>query len=174
MIRGRANLLSDMFLPRRIHQKAFTLIELLVVIAIIAALAVVVYSALNPAKRLEDARDSRRNADVDTILTSIHTYIVDNKGSLPAGLSSGMSEIQLGTGGSGCAISTGGCSVVAAACVDVSTPLVKYLKSMPVDPSGETTYTSAKTGYSVVVDANNIVTVKACGTEGSTDISASR
>lgn len=155
-------------------QKGFTLIELLIVIAIIAALAVTVFAALNPVQRLKDAHDARRTSDVDTILTAIHQYIVDNKGALPTGLSTGMSEVQLGTGASGCAIATGGCSVVATACTNLATPLVAYLKSIPIDPTGGTTYTSAKTGYSVVVDSNNIVTIKACGTEGTNNISASR
>lgn len=163
-----------MFLPKYKKQSGFTLIELLVVIAIIAALAVVVYSALNPVKRLQDAKDSRRTADVDTILTSIHQSIVDNKGTLPAGLSTNMAETQIGTGATGCAIATGGCAAAATACVDLTTPLAKYQKSAPIDPLGGTTYTAAKTGYTVTVDANNIVTIKACGTEGTTNISASR
>jgi len=155
-------------------KSGFTLIELLVVIAIISALAITVFSALNPVKRLQDSHDARRTSDVDTILTAVHTAIVDAKGALPAGLTTGMAETQLGTGGSGCAIATGGCTVVATACVDLATPLAKYLKSMPIDPLGGSTYTASKSGYSIIVDSNNLVTVRACGTEGSTNISESR
>ncbi len=159
----------------RKQQKGFTLIELLIVVAIISALAIAVFVALNPAQRLKDAKDARRTADVDTILTAIHASIVDTKGILPAGLTTSMAETQLGSGASGCAIATGGCAVVATACVDLTTPLLKYLKAMPISPdSGATVYSAAKTGYSVTVDANNIVTIKACGTEGATNISASR
>lgn len=153
-------------------KRGFTLIELLIVITILATLAIVVYVALNPAQRLKDAKDARRNADVQTILTAIHASIVDAKGDLPSGLTAGMSEAQLGSAGSGCAIATGGCAVTTAACLDLSTPLVKYLKSIPIDPGLAST--STKTSYSVVVDSNGIVTVKACGTEGTVDISASR
>jgi prepilin-type N-terminal cleavage/methylation domain-containing protein len=159
-------------LPNKKNFTGFTLIELLVVITVISTLAVVVFVALNPAQRLKDARDARRVNDVQSLLTAIHEYTVDNKGSLPTGLST--TETQLGTGGTGCAISTGGCTVAATACLDLSTPLAKYLKSTPVDPLGGSTYTAAKTGYSAVVDANGIVTVRACGTEGSSNISASR
>ncbi len=151
--------------------KGFTLIELLVVITVLVALAVSVFVALNPAQRLKDARDARRTSDVDTILTAVHAYIVDNKGSYPSGLSAGMNEAQLGTSASACTVSTGGCSVATTACVDLSTPLVKYLKSIPVDPN---TGTAEKTLYSIVVDANGLVTVRACGTEGTTDIYVSR
>src|SRR5258708_18220698 len=75
-------------------QKGFTLIELLIVIVIITALAVTVFVALNPVKRVKDAHDSRRAADTETILTAIHEYIVDNNGSLPPAIAPG----QNGTG----------------------------------------------------------------------------
>ncbi|MEK7067872.1 MAG: type II secretion system protein [Patescibacteria group bacterium] len=152
------------------NKKGFTLIELLLVIGIIAVLAVVVFVALNPAQRFKDARDARRNTDVETILSAIHTSLVDNKGTFPSGLSAGMSEAQLGTAASGCVIATGGCSVTTGACLDMTTALVKYLKTIPIDPNG----TAASTKYAIVVDANGIVSIKACGTEGTTTISASR
>lgn len=150
-------------------RKGFTLIEILVVIAIIAILAVVVFVALNPAKRIADSKDSRRSTDVDSMLTAVHSYIVDNKGSLPAGLANGMVERQLGTAASGAAISTGGCAVTNDVALDLSTPLVKYLKSIPTDPDGA----AALTKYSIGVDANGIITIKACGAENIT-VAASR
>jgi prepilin-type N-terminal cleavage/methylation domain-containing protein len=150
----------------------FTLIELLIVITIIAALAVVVFVALNPIKRLADARDARRASNTEAILTAIHQYVADNKGSLPPGVSTNMVETQLGTSGTTCNIIQANCSIAATACVDLTTPLAKYLKSIPVDPGA--TYSAAKTGFSVTVDANNIVTIKACGGENNQNISQSR
>lgn len=163
----------------------FTLIELLLVVAIISALAVTVFVALNPAQRMKDSRDARRSADVETILSAIHTQVVDKKGSLPSNMPAVGVEAQLGTGNAAdCSpLSTGGCAVLAAqACVDLlsgTNNLSAYLKSMPIDPLAGATWTAAKTGYSVVVDANGIVTVKACATgtgtsEGANNISASR
>ncbi len=149
-------------------QKGFTLIELLVVIAIIAILAVLVFVALNPVERFQDARDSRRWTDVNSILTAVHEYIVDNDGDLPTGLSTGMSETQLGTCSSGGATL---CSGAAAACVDLSTVLGAYLKTVPLDPSDGTAPT---TGYSVEVDSNNIVTIKACSAENETTLETAR
>jgi len=151
--------------------RGFTLIELLVVIVILAALAVIVFVALNPLKRTQDARDARRATDVASILTAIHISTVDSKGSLPTGLSTGMAETQIGTAGSGCAISSGGCNASVAACLDLTSALPKYLKSIPIDPS---IGSADKTGYTVAIDSNNIVTVRACGTEGSTNILQSR
>lgn len=152
----------------KIRVKGFTLIELLVVIAIIAILAVTVFVALDPITRFADARNSRRWSDVNSILTAVHEYIVDNDGSLPTGLSSGMPEAQLGTCLSGGASL---CSGAASACVDLSTPLAKYLKSISQDPSDGSAPT---TGYSVEVDANNIVSVTACRAELSETIQVSR
>jgi len=152
-------------------KKGFTLIELLVVIVIISVLSVTVFVAMNPSKRIKDAKDDRRLVDMNSILTAVHQSIVDSKGTLPAGLTTGMVEKQLGTAVTGCTVATGGCAVVATAdCVDMTTPLAKYLKTIPTDPDG----TAALSKYSIVVDANNIVTVKACGTEGGTNLSVSR
>lgn len=161
----------------------FTLIELLIVITIIAALAVTVFVALNPAQRLSDARDARRTSDVDSILTAIHATIVDNKGSYPTNMQAvPVGEIkQLGTGNTAIlcpALALGGNCTTTAICMDLmadlAIDLIPYLKNMPIDPLGGTTYTSVKTGYTVVRDANGLVTVTACGTEAVTDIAASR
>ena len=137
-------------------KKGFTLIELLVVIAIIAILSVVVFVALDPVTRFADARNARRYSDVNSILTAIHEYIVDNNGALPTGLSAGMAATHIGTGSGN---------------VDLSTPLAKYLKTIPQDP---TNGTAADTGYTVAVDANNIVTVAAPNAENGATIQVSR
>lgn len=160
-----------MFIPalRKVlkNSRGFTLIELLVVILIIVSLAVVVFVALNPAQRLEDSRDARRTADVDSILSAMHQYIIDARG-ITTGLSLGTAEKQLGTGTTGCGLTAASCSISATACLDVSggTLLGKYLASMPIDPTAGTTYTAAKTGYAASMDANGIITVEACGVEG--------
>lgn len=163
---------------RKFKNRGFTLIELLVVVAIIAALAISVFVALNPASRIKAAHDARRTSDVDTILSAIHQYIVDNNGTAPASLPAAGTERQIGTGNStACttALVDNGCTTPAAtACANLGADLAAYLKTAPVDPLGGATYTSVKTGYSVTQDANGIVTVKACGAEGANDISASR
>ncbi|PIS08871.1 hypothetical protein COT75_04525 [Candidatus Beckwithbacteria bacterium CG10_big_fil_rev_8_21_14_0_10_34_10] len=145
--------------------KGFTLIELLLVISIISVLATVVLVALDPVTRFADARNSRRWGDVNSILTAIHEYIVDNDGSLPSGIST--TEKQLGT----CSSGGTSCAEADPICLDLSTTLEKYLKSMPVDPKDGTEET---TKYSVVADSNNIITVKACSAELSETIQVSR
>lgn len=154
--------------------KGFTLIELLVALTIVTILAVSVYVALNPAQRLKDSKDARRATDVDTILTAIHQSIVDNKGTYPSNMPAADTEAQLGTDATGCTISNSHCTATTAACVNLLTggqSLSKYLASMPFDPG---TGTIGKTGYSVVRNTDGIVTIKACYTDGTTTVSASR
>lgn len=166
-----------MKLPNKKFSSGFTLIELLLVIAIITVLAVAVYVALNPAKRLEEGKDSRRATDVDSILSAVHQSVVDNKGTYPTNMPAAGAEKQLGTGDvTQCpAISNGDCSTTAG-CVDLMSGaqnLATFLKTMPSDPGSSDTPPQA-TGYAVVRDANGIVTVKACYTDGTTTVSASR
>lgn len=153
-------------LPKQL--KGFTLIELLVVIAIIAILAVTVFVALDPVTRFADARNSRRWTDVNNYLTAIHQYIVDNKGALPTGLTTSMAKTQIGTCASGGATL---CPGAATACVNIATPSAKYLKTLPTDPQNGST---ATTGYAVTVDANNLITISACGAENSVTVEVSR
>lgn len=150
--------------------KGFTFVEILLVVLVIAILAIVVFVSINPSKKLSDSRDSRRRTDIDMILSAVHSLIVDNKGTLPVGLANNMpAQLQIGTS-SGAAISNGYCKVALNAHVDLTTPLAKYLKTIPVDPLGGT---SGSTAYAIRVDANGIVTVTACNSENSA-VSASK
>ncbi len=164
---------ASFFSPR-----GFTLIELLIVIVIIGALAVSVFVALNPVKRLIDARDARRSIDVTTISKAIRSYEVDHTGFPPS--MSGMTlntDYQIGNAASGSCtqIHTGGCNISGTNCINLATDLAQYLKTIPTDPIGGAN-TAADTGYAVNLDASNSITVKACRTgigttEGIADIS---
>lgn len=153
----------------RDSRRGFTLIEILLVIGLIAVLATVVIVALDPAKRFADARDARRLSDIQSVLSAVQQYIVDNKGALPGALDS--TERQIGISGGDCDISAGGCRVTEASCLDLSGPLSRYLKALPYDPQLGSTET---THYSIVADANNIVTVTACNSTDPTISSVSR
>ena len=156
---GESKLVSTLNSKRNMNKnkkRGFTLIELLVVVAIIATLASVVFVALDPVTRFADARNSRRWSDVNSILTAIHEYIVDNDGTLPTGLTTGQASTELGTCGS---------------CDNLASPLAPYLKSIPLDPNGGT---AANTAYDVEVDSNNIITISAGSAENSETIQVSR
>ncbi len=150
-------------------KKGFTLIEILLVIGIIAVLATVVIVSLDPATRFQNARDARRLADLQSILSAVQQYIVDNRGVLPAGLDT--AEKQIGTAASGCELTTGACGATASYCLDFSGTLAPYLKDMPYDPE---TGSVTQTHYTAVVDGNNIVTIRACDSDDETIDEVSR
>lgn len=150
--------------------KGFTLIELLVVIVIISVLAVVVFVALNPVERFQDARDSRRWSDVNNVLTAVHECIVDNDGSFDDCLGIEDTDWVDDTTYEIVSDATTGCDDVCTgaaldtSCLDLdsTTDMAKYLKELPTDPGG---VTSGHTEYSITVDSNNIVTIASCSAE---------
>lgn len=151
------------------EKSGFTLLEILLVIGIIAVLAVVIIVALNPAKRFEDARNSRRLSDIQSILSAIQQYMVDNNGSIPSGITT--SEMQIGGAGEGCELDTEICDAFGGGCANLAEPLGPYLKEIPLDPENGSIEFSH---YSVQMDANNIVTVRACESTDETISSVSR
>lgn len=154
------------------NKKGFTLIELLVVIVIIGILAAIIFVAVDPGTRFADARDSRRKAEVVSVLNAVLKYQVDNNGSLPAGIDATPATAQvLGTDASGCN-TTCTAQTTVAACVDLSGSLVDtYLASIPIDPS---TGLASNTDYYINRTGNNRITVGACDPENASSISVSR
>ncbi len=67
----------------KLGERGFALTELLIVIGIIAVLAGIVVVAINPGERLAEARDNRRQSDVETIYGAIEQYVFQNHGELP-------------------------------------------------------------------------------------------
>lgn len=126
-------------------KKGFTLIELLIVIGIIIVLAGVVIVAINPIRQFAMANNSRRSADVITILNAVSQNIVDNKGiwvcaagSLPASATNMADPVSDPAG------------------YDICSCLVPtYVAELSVDPT-TSTYTdcaSYNSGYSIFQDA---------------------
>ena len=126
-------------------KKGFTLIELLIVIGIIIVLAGVVIVAINPIRQFAMANNSRRSADVSTILNAVSQNIVDNKGvwvcaagSLPASATNMADSVSDPAG------------------YDICSCLVPtYVAELPVDPT-TSAYTDCATynsGYSISQDA---------------------
>jgi prepilin-type N-terminal cleavage/methylation domain-containing protein len=162
--------ISD-FLCNR-NKKGFTLIELLIVVAILAILATVVFVALNPVARFEDARNSRRWSDVNAILSAIKLSQVDKRGYIAAitSMTNG-AYYQIGTGASGCLIPCYNPAVnLESTCVDLS-ELVDdgYLPSVPIDPSA-TGANASYTHYYLSKSETGSMTAGGCDEEiGSAD-----
>jgi prepilin-type N-terminal cleavage/methylation domain-containing protein len=131
------------------NKKGFTLIELLVVIGILAILLSIVLIAINPGRQFAQANNTKRRSDTTAILNAISQYGADHHGVVPAGITDAVLDI----GSAGANI-----------CGDI---MPTYISALPVDPetnngipvtSCATAYT---TGYSVVKDVDNRITVSA-------------
>lgn len=155
------------------NERGFTLVELLVVIGIIVILFAVILVAIDPAQRLQQARDAVRQQDTRDLLEAIQLYIVDNDGDtsgLDIDSDAGTYE-QIGTAATGCDT---GCTAqtTEAACADLTSDLVDtYLASIPLDPSSGT---AAETDYYVNINAAGRVIVGACDPEIETAIEVAR
>jgi len=155
------------------RRRGFTLIELLIVIGIIAILAAIIYVAVDPARRLAEARNADRWSSANSILNGVLKFTVDKAGSLPTNLDTATAGLYyvLGTAASGCD-ATCTAQTTQAACLDLSGDLVdEYLTSMPIDPS---TGTAANTDYYIMKSAGGRITAGACDPERSAVISVSR
>jgi prepilin-type N-terminal cleavage/methylation domain-containing protein len=143
-------------------KQGFTLIELLIIIAIIAILTTVVFVALNPLARFQDARNSRRWTDVNAILSAIKLNQVDNGGAYFTELISKEDSVRYQIGsGSNC----NDCSLASSECLEIDDLIDKgYLPSMPVDPNADGASTEA-TKYYVVRNPNGSIEVGACFSE---------
>lgn len=142
------------------NKRGFTLLEVLLVVAIIAILAGIVILAINPNKQLGDSRNTQRKADVNTILSAVYQYLIENS-TTSISLPSTATEI--------CRTASAGCSGM----IDLSqlTDSEKYLTSIPVDPK---TVLPNGTGYNINKTTNNRVTVSAPYAENGATITATR
>lgn len=175
------------------NQKGFTLVELLVVIAIVGILVAIIFVALDPATRFQQARDAVRQNDVQEILSAIKLHQVDNGGAFPDDLDAATLDhtnadvymfaqnpsVTLADTTSTCDTDATSTSHVA----DIDELVDEnYLAELPISPSGAITWddgdTAAEngTGYLVSINSAGIVTVHACESEhsGNSAISASR
>lgn len=162
------------------NQKGFTLIELLIVIAVIAIIAGVAFVALDPLSRFQDARDATRATDAEAILSAAKVDQVDNDGSYLTAITNMTAGdvYMIGVGSSGCDDNNTNCDTNVSSdtsCVDLSGLATEgYLASVPISPAGAVTWTASTTGYTLQRDTTGILHVRACESENTTEISASR
>lgn len=158
--------------------KGFTLIELIIVIAVIALLAAATFVAVDPAKRIGQARDSQRWADVTAIADAITQYVADNAGTYPTSTVTAGNYYAI-MGSSTVALTSPTCSnrtLQSGMGVDLSAALIPaYLPTMPVDPNGIAN-TGKNTGYWFMKNSAGRTIIGTCNESGynSTSISVQR
>ena len=159
-------------------RRGFTLIELLIVISILAVLAAIVFVALDPATRFKDTRDTRRFSDVAELLHAIKINQVDNDGayiSTITALTDG-NIYMIGTGLTACAANPCDAAVTSnSSCVSLAA-LVSggYIESVPISPTGVTTWTAVLSGYPLSKTSTGAITIQACESENAPSVTLTR
>jgi len=138
----------------------------------LAILLAIVLIAINPARQFAQANNTQRNSDVNAILNAVHQYMADNNGQPPAGITTSVATIATDDG-------------VAPAEADLCAALVPtYIADLPLDPTTgvETPADSIcnavgatyNTGYTVITNADNRITITAPGAELGETITVTR
>lgn len=148
----------------------FTLIEILLVVAAIVILAGIVIVAVNPGRQLGQTRNAERQSEINTILTAVNDYTIQENG-VPSAINQSSSCPASGATDSEIA-KTDATSTSGYVDLSVLTDNETYLPQIPVDP--QATSSGSGTGYHVVKSANDRVTVCAPLAEQGETIEATR
>jgi prepilin-type N-terminal cleavage/methylation domain-containing protein len=143
------------------NRKAFTLVELIIVIAIIAILAAAIFVAIDPARRLHEARNARRSSDVATILDAVKMYQLDNEGEHYVKIENAQEDHYyiIGQEALMCDSSCTAIGDAAIACIDIRDMGANYLDTVPMDPK---IGTPERTWYYLMKGSNGAITTGAC------------
>lgn len=145
-------------------RKGFTLIELLVVIAIMVILMGIVLVAVNPGRQYQQARDAKRQSDVNAILNALNQFQVDHDGTVDGIPGTWATCTPAGDSWSNIGVTTD---------LDFSGDLVaSYIAEVPVDP--HTACDDDDTCYDVCVTGAGRITVSAPRAETRPNISVTR
>ena len=151
------------------NTKAFSLIELIIVIAVISIMAAIAFVAINPARRIGEAKNDERRVEVRSILKAIEKYSVDNM-SLPPSIAGLNNDIPYMI----TSVSSGEdlfCEIIDTNIEEVviGEELVDYLPVLPIDPD-VTNHLAYGTGYYLTKKSDFAIQVKPCYLYGNNDV----
>ena len=165
--------------------------NLLIVIAVVLVVVLVgiIFAALDPTMRFQQARTVVRQKSVNDILSALIEYRSDHEGRYPGVSSPNPGEVYMLVDGTqmttGCDDHNSECLTDVTQdthCMDIHDLIdQEYLAAMPVSPAGEVVWDvggnagNNGSGYTVSVDTEGKVTVRACENEATTlEIQGSR
>ena len=143
------------------NTKAFSLIELIIVIAVISIMAAIAFVAINPARRIGEAKNDERRVEVRSILKAIEKYSVDNM-SLPpsiAGLNNDIPYMITSVSSSEDLF----CEIIDTNIEEIviGEELTDYLPVLPIDPDVKN-HLAYGTGYYLIKKSDFAIQVKPC------------
>ncbi len=144
------------------QNSGFALIELMVVIGILGVLLAITLVAINPAKQFQQANNTKRRSDTNAIISAVGQYIVENKGQLPAAITTSVQTISN--------TASNLCSLL----------VPTYIAALPVDPltnnGNAVTNCGAAytTNYTIVKNSTGRITVAAPAAQNGETISVNQ
>ncbi len=131
------------------NYRGFTLIELIIVLAVIGILAVAIFVAVNPAKRLGEAQNAIRDKNCEELEKCFSQVIEGNNYNTPAALTAlSLNTPYMLVSSGGLTTGTTNCQSLKQdiARKDLASLMEPYIGTLPVDPLATT---SNDTGYYV-------------------------
>ena len=120
--------------------------------------------------------------NITSVLGAVKAHQVDNNGAYLAAIS-GLTTGQVymvndGSVATGCDDNNASCDTAVTndtSCVSLAGLVTSgHLPVIPTSPTGAATWTAGRTGYTLTRSATNIVTLRSCESENTTEISSSR
>ncbi len=128
-------------------QKGFTLIEIFVILGIVAILAAIVLIAINPERQFQQANDSERWSNVNTLVNALSQYRTDSRGQLPPSITGEEKQICKST------------AIATSSCADLSLLVPTYIVAVPVDPLNMEEPNDS--GYVIATTTGNLIQISA-------------